>query len=165
MRKTIEGVDFAVDEHIWGHRLYDEQLPHLTVLEFLSVLGSNLDKPLQAGPTDRVKYRPQRQIRLRALLFNNPFVESVSEKSIADDQKWSEWNKLFGADIDSLEFGDTAYLKDVFQHLKLKATSGGPQSLCFRSALIHCMRIYELRRKGMCQTIGVFSPELESYFI
>jgi hypothetical protein len=115
MRKTIEGVDFAVDEHIWGHRLYDEQLPHLTVLEFLSVLGSNLDKPLQAGPTDRVKYRPQRQIRLRALLFNNPFVESVSEKSIADDQKWSEWNKLFGADIDSLEFGDTAYLKDVFQ--------------------------------------------------
>ena len=26
MTRVIEGVDFAVDEHIWGHRLYDEQL-------------------------------------------------------------------------------------------------------------------------------------------
>jgi len=50
MRPTIEKVDFAVDEHIWGHRLYDEQLPHLAVLEFLGVLGSNLDNPLVACP-------------------------------------------------------------------------------------------------------------------
>ena len=46
-RPFIKGVDFCVDENIWGHRLYDEQLPHLTVLEFLGVLGSNLDKPLR----------------------------------------------------------------------------------------------------------------------
>jgi len=46
MRPKIDGVDFAVDEHIWGHRLYDEQLPHLTVLEFLGVLGSNSNNPL-----------------------------------------------------------------------------------------------------------------------
>ncbi|MEI2679107.1 MAG: hypothetical protein V9G29_15385 [Burkholderiaceae bacterium] len=44
-RPEIKSVDFCVDENIWGHRLYDEQLPHLTVLEFLGVLGSNLDKP------------------------------------------------------------------------------------------------------------------------
>ena len=79
MRQQVEGVDFAVDEHIWGHRLYDEQLPHLTVLEFLGVLGSNADNPLQASATDRVRYRPQRQIRLRGLLFNNPYVEAVRE--------------------------------------------------------------------------------------
>ena len=32
-RPLIKSVDFCVDENIWGHRLYDEQLPHLTVLE------------------------------------------------------------------------------------------------------------------------------------
>ncbi len=38
MRLRIDNVDFAVDEHIWGHRLYDEQLPHLAVLDSLTVL-------------------------------------------------------------------------------------------------------------------------------
>ena len=47
MTRIIEGVDFAVDEHIWGHRLYDEQLPHLAVLEFLCVLWSNAADPLR----------------------------------------------------------------------------------------------------------------------
>jgi len=87
MRQRIDSVDFAVDEHIWGHRLYDEQLPHLTVLEFMGVLGSNLDSPLIATPKDRVRYRPQRQIRLRGLLFNNPYVEAIRERSISDDEK------------------------------------------------------------------------------
>ena len=80
MRQRIDNVEFAVDEHIWGHRLYDEQLPHLTVLEFLGVLGSNLENPLKASPSAKVRYKPQRQIRLRGLLFNNPFVESVRER-------------------------------------------------------------------------------------
>jgi hypothetical protein len=39
MRQLLTRVDFAVDEHIWGHRLYDEQLPHLAVLEFLAFWG------------------------------------------------------------------------------------------------------------------------------
>jgi len=46
-RPEIKSVDFCIDENIWGHRLYDEQLPHLTVLEFLGALGSNLDRPLR----------------------------------------------------------------------------------------------------------------------
>lgn len=37
-RPEIKSVDFCVDENIWGHRLYDEQLPHLTVLEFWGYL-------------------------------------------------------------------------------------------------------------------------------
>lgn len=49
MTEPIDGVNFAVNEHIWGHRLYDEQLPHLAVLEFLGVLASNADKPLAAS--------------------------------------------------------------------------------------------------------------------
>lgn len=114
MRTKIDGVDFAVDEHIWGHRLHDAQLPHLTVLEFLGVLGSNLDNPLGALPTDRVRYLPQRQIRLRSLLFNNPYVEAVRDRPISDDDKWKQWNELFA--LDSTKHGDEDldYLRQVF---------------------------------------------------
>src|SRR3989338_6934222 len=114
MRHQIDGVDFAVDEHILWHRLYDEQLPHLAVLEFLGVLGSNKDTPLIAGPADRVRYRPQRQIRLRGLLFNNPYVESVSERAIPDDDKWKTWKELFSEDATGLGDDDMEYLRKVF---------------------------------------------------
>lgn len=110
----IDRVDFAVDEHIWGHRLYDEQLPHLTVLEFLGVLGSNLHTPLIAAPSDKVRYRPQHQIRLRALLFNNPFVEAIRERSITDDEKWHQWNSLFSQDASKLGYEDMSYLRRSF---------------------------------------------------
>lgn len=114
MRPKIDNVDFAVDEHIWGHRLYDEQLPHLAVLEFLGVLGSNLDRPLIASPTDKVRYRPQRQIRLRGLLFNNPYVESVREKAIPDEEKWRLWKEHFAQDATKLGDEDMDYLRQVF---------------------------------------------------
>ena len=114
MRQVIEGVDFAVDEHIWGHRLYDEQLPHLAVLEFLGVLGSNADKPLREVAGQKVRYRPQRQIRLRGLLFNNPYVEAVRERSISDEDKWTLWRERFAVDADQLGDGDMSYLRAVF---------------------------------------------------
>ena len=114
MRQVIDGVDFAVDEHIWGHRLYDEQLPHLAVLEFLGVLGSNADKPLREVSGQKVRYRPQRQIRLRGLLFNNPYVEAVRERTISDEDKWSIWGERFAVDADQLGDGDMSYLRTVF---------------------------------------------------
>lgn len=114
MRPVIDAVEFAVDEHIWGHRLYDEQLPHLTVLEFLGVLGSNLDKPLVAQPSDRVRYRPQRQIRLRGLLFNNPYVESVRERPIGEEEKWKVWAEDFAQDATRQGDEDMGYLRHVF---------------------------------------------------
>lgn len=114
MRPKIDNVDFAVDEHIWGHRLYDEQLPHLAVLEFLGVLGSNTENPLRAKVEDTVRYKPQRQIRLRGLLFNNPYVEAVREKNIPDEDKWTEWNARFAEDAILLGDGDMGYLRKVF---------------------------------------------------
>ena len=114
MRPKIDNVDFTVDEHIWGHRLYDEQLPHLAVLEFLGVLGSNVDNPLVAAPSDKVRYRPQRQIRLRGLLFNNPYVESVREKAVPDEEKWRIWKEHFSNDATKLGDEDMDYLRQVF---------------------------------------------------
>lgn len=114
MRPHIDNVDFAVDEHIWGHRLYDEQLPHLTVLEFLSVLGANADSPLSVEEGQVVRYKPQRQIRLRSLLFNNPYVESIRNRALPDSEKWNEWMEMFVANATGLEEGDFNYVREAF---------------------------------------------------
>lgn len=115
-RPQIKSVDFCVDENIWGHRLYDEQLPHLTVLEFLGVLGSNLDAPLRSlESTDgSVKFQPQRQVRLRSLLFNNPYVESVSESALPNDEKWKQWFAKFSEGATGNGDGDMTYLRNSF---------------------------------------------------
>ena len=117
-RPVIKSVDFCVDENIWGHRLYDEQLPHLTVLEFLGVLGSNLDKPLRPHESlgGVVQFRPQRQMRLRGLLFNNPYVESIAESKLPDEEKWRRWIDKFdqGKTGNGDTAGDIAYLRQSF---------------------------------------------------
>lgn len=115
-RPEIKSVDFCVDENIWGHRLYDEQLPHLTVLEFLGVLGSNLDRPLrphqeQGGP---VMFKPQRQIRLRELLFNNPYVESIAESAASNEDKWIQWQERFRLGATGNGDDDMTYLRRSF---------------------------------------------------
>jgi len=114
MTMHINEVSFAVDEHIWGHRLYDEQLPHLTVLEFLTVLQSNLASPLNVPPGEKVVYQPQHQIRLRSLLFNNPYVEVVRSRLISDEAKWDAWTDLFR--VNATEMGDLSldHLKSAF---------------------------------------------------
>lgn len=115
-RPEIKSVDFCVDENIWGHRLYDEQLPHLTVLEFLGVLGSNLDRPLRLREEDggTVKFKPQRQIRLRGLLFNNPYVESIADGAASDEEKWRQWLDRFAQGATGNGDVDMAYLRRSF---------------------------------------------------
>lgn len=114
MRPRIDNVDFAVDEHIWGHRLYDEQLPHLAVLEFLTVLSSNTDVPLRPLGESTPRYKPQRQLRLRALLFNNPFVETIRARPLSEPEKWNAWSERFKKDAEGLAETDFAYLRDAF---------------------------------------------------
>ncbi len=114
MPLNIDKVDFTVDEHIWGHRLYDEQLPHLTVLEFLSVLGANRANPLANDPAADVRYAPQQQIRLRGLLFNNPYVETVRERGDPDEDKWRDWMELFKQDATGRDDLDMEYLRKSF---------------------------------------------------
>jgi hypothetical protein len=117
-RPDIKSVDFCVDESIWGHRLYDEQLPHLTVLEFLGALGSNLDKPLRPheGLDGAFRFQPQRQIRLRGLLFNNPYVEAICESKLPDEEKWRQWLVRFsqGATGNGDGVEDLGYLRQTF---------------------------------------------------
>ncbi|WP_422731829.1 hypothetical protein ACOV1V_02340 [Leclercia pneumoniae] len=115
-RPDIKNVAFCVDENIWGHRLYDEQLPHLTILEFLGVLGSNLEQPLRPHQElgGLVKFKPQRQIRLRGLLFNNPYVESIAASSASDEEKWKQWLERFQQGATGNGDEDMAYLRQSF---------------------------------------------------
>ena len=115
-RPEIKSVDFCVDENIWGHRLYDEQLPHLTVLEFLGVLGSNLDQPLRLHQDQggSVMFKPQRQVRLRGLLFNNPYVESIAESAASDEEKWKQWFERFRQGATGNGDEDMTYLRRSF---------------------------------------------------
>lgn len=115
-RPEIKSVDFCVDENIWGHRLYDEQLPHLTVLEFLGVLGSNLDQPLRPHQDQggSVMFKPQRQVRLRGLLFNNPYVESIAENAASDEEKWKQWFERFRQGATGNGDEDMTYLRRSF---------------------------------------------------
>ena len=126
-RPFIKSVEFCIDENIWGHRLYDEQLPHLTVLEFLGVLGSNLNKPLRPhdGLGGAVNFKPQRQMRLRGLLFNNPFVESIAESKLADEEKWRQW-------LDKFDQGTTGNGEPQSRRLGLQACR--PRAAAARSA-------------------------------
>ena len=96
----------------------------------MGVLGSNLDSPLIATPKDRVRYRPTRQIRLRGLLFNNPYLEAIRERSITDDEKWRDWSDMFAQDSTKLGDTDMGYLRKVFtsflmRPLEVCPTSGG----------------------------------------
>lgn len=115
-RPEIKSVDFCVDENIWGHRLYDEQLPHLTMLEFLGVLGSNLERPLRPhdGLGGSVKFQPQRQVRLRGLLFNNPYIDAIAESQLPDEEKWRQWFEKFAQGATGKGDENMAYLRQSF---------------------------------------------------
>ena len=115
MRPPIDDVAFAVEEHIWGHRLYDEQLPHLMFLEFLGILLFKRDNPLAADPDGLITYTPRRQFVLRNILFNNPHIETVSARRIPDDEKWMEWQRRFLSDSAGVGDRHLEHLRDVFQ--------------------------------------------------
>jgi hypothetical protein len=90
MPDGFEG-DYWIDEQIWGHRLYDEQTPWLTFLEFLTVFQSEPSLTSQ----DNLRYRPQRQLRLRNVVFNNPFfTDLVRDPPLTDAVAWDRWLEL-----------------------------------------------------------------------
>ncbi|WP_342712552.1 hypothetical protein AAFG13_15655 [Bradyrhizobium sp. B124] len=108
-----------VDEAIWGHRLYDEQTPWLTMLEFLCVLHAEHThgRALREETLNGLSYRPQQQLRLRNLLFNNPHIATVLGTDQSDDAMWSTWLRLMQENAGGLDSPDFAYLRDRFESL------------------------------------------------
>ena len=125
-----------VDEAIWGHRLYDEQLPWFVFLEFLNVLHHEADTGrafAEPGGFNTLKYRARHRLYLRNILFNNPHLGEIRQAYPDDDKQWHEWLKrMKGAT--GIAHAEFDYLRKHFhsfaqQVLKWIATNGGVRSL------------------------------------
>lgn len=110
------GPEIWVDEAIWGHRLYDEQTPWLTLLEFLGVLNAQHaeGKALREAQLNSLSYVPQTQLRLRNLLFNNPHMATVLASGLSDEGMWTDWLVKMAKGAGGLTDPSFAYLKEQF---------------------------------------------------
>ncbi|MGA9790367.1 MAG: hypothetical protein WBQ43_06715 [Terriglobales bacterium] len=122
-RPASESIDSSlwVDEAIWGHRLYDEQVPWLTFLEFLTVLRGEWrnDRAFKEpnGP-NHLQYPTQHFLYLRNVLFNNPTLSRMLVLHPDDDTRWSNWISDMSkraSGVDPKEFG---YLKSRFASME-----------------------------------------------
>ena len=105
-----------VDEAIWGHRLYDEQLPWMVFLEFLNVFHHEADKARafdEPNGLNTLKYRAAHRLYLRNILFNNPHFADIRLTYPHDSNRWDEWLKRTksATGIAQAQFG---HLKDHF---------------------------------------------------
>jgi hypothetical protein len=111
------GPAFWIDEAIWGHRLHDEQSPWLTFLEFLTVLlaESREGRALVEERMNSLSYKPQLQLHLRNLVFNNPHVMTVRAETRSDDAAWTLWLQKMAETAGGIDRPDFTYLRDRFE--------------------------------------------------
>jgi hypothetical protein len=111
------GPQMWVDEAIWGHRLYDEQTPWLTMLEFFGVFHAEHTKgrAFREEGLNTLSYQPQQQLRLRNILFNNPHIVTVLASDQSDEAMWSRWLELMKGNAGGIDQPDFGYLRDRFE--------------------------------------------------
>src|SRR6266849_316180 len=105
-----------IDEAIWGHRLYDEQLPWMVFLEFLNVFHYEVSKDRAFRETNgfnTLKYRAARRLHLRNILFNNPHLAEIRVTHPHDTNRWDEWLKRMKLAV-GIELPTFNYLRDHF---------------------------------------------------
>lgn len=105
-----------VDEAIWGHRLYDEQVPWLVFLEFLNVFQYEADKGRALEePTgfNTLKYKAAHRLYLRNILFNNPYLAEIELTYTSEKNRWDEWLKRMKA-ATGIAHAQFDYLHDHF---------------------------------------------------
>ena len=114
------GPAFWIDEAIWGHRFHDEQTPWLTFLEFMSVFLSEYrsGRALIEISPNSLTYRPQIQLRLRNLVFNNPHINTILAGNHSDEAAWSLWLKRMENTTGGIDQGNFEYIRDHFESFK-----------------------------------------------
>ncbi|MDZ4867977.1 MAG: hypothetical protein SGI91_11695 [Alphaproteobacteria bacterium] len=110
------GPEIWVDEAIWGHRLHDEQTPWLTVLEFFCVLQAEHanGRALKEPVINALSYKPQTQLHLRNLVFNNPHIATTLAANLNDEAAWAMWHAQIKGSAGGIGNPDFSYLKDQF---------------------------------------------------
>lgn len=111
------GPAFWIDEAIWGHRLHDEQSPWLIFLEFMTVLLAEhrAGRALREDRLNSLSYKPQLQLHLRNLVFNNPHVMTVRAEARSDEAAWSMWLEKMAESAGGIDRPDFSYLRDRFE--------------------------------------------------
>lgn len=109
------------DEAIWGHRLYDEQVPWLAMLECLGVAFAQerAGRLFEESADHSLTYRPSVQLRLRNILFNSPRIALIAENG-DDESCWREWLADMRQDSGGLQddAADYGYLRKHFRSFK-----------------------------------------------
>src|SRR2546425_9043193 len=106
-----------IDEAIWGHRLYDEQLPWMVFLEFLNVFLYELGKERalqEPNGLNTLKYRAAHRLYLRNILFNNPGFAEIRLTYPHDANRWDEWLKRMRAAATGINQPQFNYLREHF---------------------------------------------------
>jgi len=82
-----------LDEHIWGHRLYDSQSAWLVFIEFLSVAeGLQADhNTLKDSAPYPLPFRPAQRLHLRNIMFNSDEAMRLAEQETSDSRRWKVW--------------------------------------------------------------------------
>ena len=105
-----------VDEAIWGHRLYDEQMPWMVFLEFLNVFHHEIGKDRvfeEPNGLNTLKYKAAHRLYLRNILFNNPHLPEIQQNYSDDNQRWDELLKRMKSTTD-IAHPQFDYLKNHF---------------------------------------------------
>lgn len=106
-----------VDEAIWGHRLYDEQLPWFVFLEFLNVFHYEADNNRafeEQNGLNTLKYRSAHRLYLRNILFNNPHLTEICTHNPNDSNQWEEWFSKMKSSATGIAQPQFDYLRNHF---------------------------------------------------
>ena len=120
-------IDYWIEEEIWGHRFYNDQSPWFIFLEFLAVLhdrinaGQAFESTAHLGHHETFQYRMAKQLPVRYLLFNNPYLNHIERTESTDHARWEKWFNEIGAyaDQDTQINGGFQYLKERFEYSEL----------------------------------------------
>lgn len=119
--KNHRETEMWVDEAIWGHRLYDEQTPWLTLLEFLGILQTELEaqRPfIEEVEYNQLNYSSYSRLYLRNILFNNPCLEAVNAEYSTEEDRWKNWLEKITNDCGGIPNPDFSYLQERFSNFR-----------------------------------------------
>jgi hypothetical protein len=106
-----------IDEAIWGHRLYDEQVPWLALLEMLGILRETARDGQafrETAELNRLSYRARHALFLRNIVFNNPGLATIGSRAPDDRARWALWRGEMRATSSGLRGAEYDYLEERF---------------------------------------------------
>lgn len=95
-----EDKTYVIEKRFFSEKIRESELPEESMLELLTVLScQDLDEDLTCYGIDqfgRTQFIKARKIKLRRLLFSNPFLDYFdSQTKLSESEKWKKWSDSF----------------------------------------------------------------------